>query len=704
MVRTEHREQATVASTWQCASGSVIGDELLEWPPDLFALTGTLLERSQIYRFLLSPHCGVNWPPTRIPGWARVVGEIASQWSRWVEHRRGAIPRLLKEEWNTLVERSQLPIEQLAKGEDWRACEALMTLHAIADEACAGLGVALGPRAGAACLYRARGRELLARTGSLARITPELLRVLPKVRTSPNGTSVCSFARYACLHHSGIDVRWHKIPVRHRGVDPRADHVTVLLLPWPLHIRETDFRPLPLDGSMPRMEQEPFGYFEFVPAEALDLDLLARTIVTARDEVGSVDGIVMPEGAIAASEIPALEVILDRYGVAFVIAGVRQSSQNVGKAQQLPSNWVHVGVNPRLEKGEPLPTVGHVQWHHLRQDKHHPWSLDEAQIYQYHLGGALHPSIRWGEAIHVPRRALQFLELGEDITIVSLVCEDLAQIDDVAEMVRSVGPTGMFALLLDGPQLSSRWAARYASVFADDPGSAVLTLTSFGLVDRSRPMGRDASRVIALWKARNRRAREIPLEVGAHGVVLTLCGRPARRGCADGRSPVQDAIDVFDVAVQQIRAPTATAAAPILATSDKPTPPALELGELTILTGWAQTLAETLAFEPERVSELLGDARAGAPWRAALGIAEPSARLCQAIDAAKQVLYAAASGRAPRLDRALIRAVGEPAAGETALVGLVRQVLRSLLEQAYYRRNTDEPDARTSEEAFMQPI
>ena len=49
-------------------------------------------------------------------------------------------------------------------------CDALLTLHAIADEACAGLGIALDRSDGKGCLYRARGRELLARTGSLARI------------------------------------------------------------------------------------------------------------------------------------------------------------------------------------------------------------------------------------------------------------------------------------------------------------------------------------------------------------------------------------------------------------------------------------------------------------------------------------------------------------------------------------------------------
>ena len=155
---------------------------------------------------------------------------------------------------------------------------------------------------------------------------------------------------------------------------------------------------------------------------------------------------------------------------------------------------------------------------HIRQQKHHRWSLDEGQIYQYHLGGALHPHIRWWEAMEVPRRAVQFVEVGEGVVLAALVCEDLAQIDNVADA--PVGrPDGGHAPLLDGPQLTSRWAARYASVLADDPGSAVLTLTSSGMARRSRPQGRDASPVIALWKDPVRGIREIALEAGAQGVL-----------------------------------------------------------------------------------------------------------------------------------------------------------------------------------------
>jgi hypothetical protein len=116
-----------------------------------------------------------------------------------------------------------------------------------------------------------------------------------------------------------------------------------------------------------------------------------------------------------------------------------------------------------------LPTwLGDWQWFPIRQDKHHRWSLDEAQINQYHLGGALHPHIRWWEATDVPRRTIGFVEAHEP-TIASLVCEDLAQSDNVAQVIRSVGPTLLITPLLDGPQLTSRWSAGYASVFADDP-------------------------------------------------------------------------------------------------------------------------------------------------------------------------------------------------------------------------------------------
>jgi hypothetical protein len=675
-------ETPTIASTWKTVAEAPITDELLEWPADLFALTNLILARSEAYRFALSPPSGVEWPPRRFPNWSDAVAEASGQWSAWLEDRERAFPDLLAEEWLVFSERIRVPLEHLAEGNDWRMCEALLTLHAIADEACAGLGIALSRFGGKGCVYRARGGELLARTGSLARIQSHALRVLPKVRTPANGTSIRSFSRYACVQGPGVEARWHKTPIRRNGTDPYARHANLLLLPWPLRVRESDFRPV--EGSVQRQTKEPFGFFEFAPKEKLDLDLVDRMIVVARDEVDCVDAVMLPESAVDASEVEDLEALLDRHGVGMLTTGVRQRSTQ----SDLPSNWVHIGVNPRLEKGGSPSTSSGEQWFHIRQNKHHRWSLDERQILQYHLGGALHPHIRWWETMKVPRRTVHFVEHGDEIAIVSLVCEDLAQIDSVAEVIRSVGPTVVYAPLLDGPQISSRWSARYASVLADDPGSAVLTLTSFGMVQRSRPHGWDSSPVVALLKDPVRGLREIRLESGAQGVLLTVCGNRTTRRSADGRHPIDNATEYFDVAVHQVRA-SSTASNQSKAYPGTPAPRVLETDDLTILTGWAQALLEALAYAPDGIEPLLVDARPGAPWRAAFRIGEPSAQLAEAISFMGRTIRADTSlGGMSRLETLQVLCE-EDRSGENAVEKLVRRVLRSTLYQLRAREASE---------------
>jgi hypothetical protein len=143
-----------------------------------------------------------------------------------------------------VVAAATTPLEELSTGADWDLCAALLTLHAIADEACAGLGVALAASNPLGCGYRGRARELLAQRGTLARISQDAVLVLPKVRTpAAPGTSIRSMSRYATAHGPSVGVRWHKLPARRRGTEPRADHVNFLLLPWPLQIRASDFRP-----------------------------------------------------------------------------------------------------------------------------------------------------------------------------------------------------------------------------------------------------------------------------------------------------------------------------------------------------------------------------------------------------------------------------------------------------------------------------
>src|SRR5262245_9402203 len=196
----------TLRSTWESLAPGRLADELLEWPPDVFALTNVALESSEAFRFTISP-VGA-WPPARFGDWAAAVEEAGRAWSAWAEDPHAELPSLRTEQWAVIQEGLDTQLEELAQGDCVEIREALLTLHAIADEACAGLGVALDSADGAACAYRARGRELLARTGSLARVNPRVLRVLPKVRTPPTGRA--SFSRYACVHGPGIEARWRK--------------------------------------------------------------------------------------------------------------------------------------------------------------------------------------------------------------------------------------------------------------------------------------------------------------------------------------------------------------------------------------------------------------------------------------------------------------------------------------------------------------
>src|SRR5262249_40969331 len=153
-----------------------------------------------------------------------------------------------------------------------------------------------------------------------------------------------------------------------------------------------------------------------------------------------------PESSIPRKALPELEAILSRHGVTMLIAGVRDAA---GGETGLASNWVHLGAS-----------IGD-RWWHYRQEKHHRWSLDRSQVEQYHLTNVLDPHVRWWEAIALPRRSLEVMERDDGAAIASLVCEELSQIDDVIQLMRAVGPTLLVALLLDGPQLTSRWTARY---------------------------------------------------------------------------------------------------------------------------------------------------------------------------------------------------------------------------------------------------
>ncbi len=648
---------------WLTADG--VTDSLLDWAPDVAALTIVVIERSHAFRFVVSPPPGASWPPEDHPDFATTVGEAATAWRALMDDEGGA-PELVGQLWAVVSQHLGTPLAELAAGRPWPVCEALLMLHAIADEASAGCaGSGSGPAAGA--VHLARAQELLAHRGTLSRLPADRVRHLPKTRTAAVGMTHRSLSRYAATTTAGIPAVWHRVPLRRWGPS-LAQHANVVLLPWPLRLRETDFEPVP--GSVRRPEREPFGFFRYTPSEPLDLALVDELLAAALDEVDAVDAVVLPEGRLHESEVAGLEAVLARRGVPLLLGGLRIDPEAPG---ELPRNGVHIGV-----------LMGD-EWWHYRQNKHHRWFLDAGQVEQYNIAGALHPSVRWWEEMQIPSRSVHVIELGGGITVAAVVCEDLARLDGVAELLRSIAPTLVITLLLDGPQLASRWTARYAGVLADDPGSAVLTLTAYGMASRSRPRGMPPSGVVSMWKDPSRGMREIALEGGAQGVLLKASQGRAPRYVADSRLPVDDATDLYVTGIHQLRAGGGATAARRAA--DPPTPghvdPVLGTDELGVLGSWAEAVARAARGNDarRRVAHVLAESAPGAGWRRLLDIPEPSHRLAAALEVLDRMATACAEEGEQLSLATMLAALGEQQPDDR-LGRVVRSVLRTSLDAA----------------------
>jgi hypothetical protein len=99
----------------------------------------------------------------------------------------------------------------------------------------------------------------------------------------------------------------------------------------------------------------------------------------------------------------------------------------------------------------------------------------------------------------------------------------------------------------------------------------------------------------------------------------------------------------------------------------------LEAVELTILTCWAEAVAEALTGSPDQLNVILEDARAGAPWRGRLGVPEPSTNLESALEELARIVVSGTT----TVETVLATVDELPTGGNYGQV--VRAVLRSKL-------------------------
>lgn len=104
-------------------------------------------------------------------------------------------------------------------------------------------------------------------------------------------------------------------------------------------------------------------------------------------------------------------------------------------------------------------------------------------------------------------------------------------------------------------------------------------------------------------------------------------------------------------------------------------------------------MAEALAYTPERTQDVIADAGEGAPWRDTVGLADPSARVTEAIESIAQMLTAVTATSGPPSFDALLIATQESRPDELPLDRLVRRVLRSALEQLRTRQSMTAADS-----------
>ncbi len=189
-------------------------------------------------------------------------------------------------------------------------------------------------------------------------------------------------------------------------------------------------------------------------------------------------------------------------------------------------------------------------------------------------------------------------------------------------------------------------------------GWAVMTLTAYGFVQRSRPGGRPPPPVVMLGKDTRRGVWEVHLDEGAEGVLVT--------------------VDLFVADVQQIRAADPPMPLPAPDTTRTSRTGALDVADLTVLASWSDAVAEAIACADACLELVLADAAPGAPWRTALGVAEPSGPLATALDDLRRLGRSLSTSASPEEGVAAVRSA---ASSDDDLTALAATLLSTALDR-----------------------
>ncbi|MCV6546125.1 MAG: hypothetical protein OIF56_02390 [Cohaesibacter sp.] len=315
-------------------------------------------------------------------------------------------------------------------------------------------------------------------------------------------------------------------------------------MPYPFTIDEGDFK---ADGINHVKEEKIHKTFH-IHQKWLEgsqnaqwlIDTIIDLVKKARSTSHPINGIVLPEYSITWDIFQNLSRALEAEceTLEFLIAGSSDNCHGQKGNIVLDRTFNYADSNDTQKKVVEELTIS--------RRKHHRWCLNGEQIRSYGLKDTLDDNSLWWESHQIGLRRVVLTEFRFGTTYVPIICEDLARIDPCHDQLRSMGPNIVFALLMDGPQMTTRWPAKYAHSLADDPGCSVLSLTSKALVNRSNiwraeekqkkgEKPTEPNNSIGLWKDSTSEPREIECPDGYNGVVLILKGEDCKMNTICGR-------------------------------------------------------------------------------------------------------------------------------------------------------------------------
>lgn len=450
--------------------------------------------------------------------------------------------------WNEIIkERLQSVVSLEKRPAELTWLKAALALFAICDEACEGLGYVDGnwidfafqhsqskPKAEIIDKNHPSHLRSTAKDGSMCVLADEnVVCVMPKSRTPMVGCTLRAMSHNLALlpppHKASAF--WYRPPLK---LEKNTKPLNILLVPFPYQIDARDFTAIEMEGSY-APEFDRWGEFELRQSwlqKAKVPSLIEELLEAGTTKGTTVEGVVFPEFSLDWRTYSDLVETLRKpnyKSVRFLISG---SSEDGTDGDVKKGNFVLTTMFYDDPKGGERVAVTSAR------GKHHRWRLNGSQVESYCLDNVLDANTFWWENIDLTERRISSTVFRESSVFTTLICEDLARSEPVHSVLQSIGPNLVFVLLMDGPQLKDRWAARNATGLAEDPGSSVLTFTCRALLHRQseRVDGYPPNYTIALWKDDSQRIREIKCEPGLDAVIVTLSAARAKETTLDGRA------------------------------------------------------------------------------------------------------------------------------------------------------------------------